>query len=170
MPAISQRLLMQYARIMPDKTVPPETNPPKDETTTAVSVRRRDDFKPTVKIQLARRVGYLCSNPQCQRLTVGPRRGEDSANSIGVAGSDQRVATRRRLRSASAVDGMSMRNGRTSAAKDIGVGDDWAAVVPGRSGARAVPTPAVLRRRALRDSEIESLRSCVGRNPFSLLG
>lgn len=85
MPAISQRLLIEYARIMPDKTVPPETDPPKDETTTAVSVRRRDDFKPTVKIQLAQRVGYLCSNPQCQRLTVGPRRGEDSANSIGVA-------------------------------------------------------------------------------------
>ncbi|MDX3927864.1 hypothetical protein [Rhizobium sp. LC145] len=54
-------------------------------TTTAAGGRRRDDFKTPVRIQLAQRVGYLCSHPQCQRLTVGPRKGEEGANSIGVA-------------------------------------------------------------------------------------
>lgn len=51
----------------------------------ATPVRRRDDFKPAVKAQLAQRVGYLCSNPQCRRLTIGPRMGEEGANNIGVA-------------------------------------------------------------------------------------
>lgn len=66
-------------------SVPTEAAAPLDGPTTAVAGRRRDDFKPTVKIQIAQRVGYLCSHPQCQRLTVGPRKGEEGANNIGVA-------------------------------------------------------------------------------------
>src|SRR3546814_1106043 len=49
------------------------------------SERGRDDFKAKVKVELAQRVGYLCSNPNCQRSTVGPRRGEPGANTVGVA-------------------------------------------------------------------------------------
>ncbi|MER8412905.1 hypothetical protein [Mesorhizobium sp. M1342] len=63
----------------------PETASPIDGIRPAAAARRRDDFKPIVKIQLAQRVGYLCSNPKCQRLTVGPRKGEEGANNIGVA-------------------------------------------------------------------------------------
>lgn len=70
---------------MPDTPMTPETPAPIDGTKPAVTARRRDDFKPTVKIQLAQRVGYLCSNPQCQRLTIGPRKGEQGSNTIGVA-------------------------------------------------------------------------------------
>ncbi|MGN8019772.1 NACHT domain-containing protein [Phyllobacterium sp. 22229] len=85
MSAISQKLLLSYPPVMPDTILPSEVAPLKDGTTTAVTIRRRDDFKPIVKIQLAQRVGYLCSHPQCQRLTVGPRKGEAGANNIGVA-------------------------------------------------------------------------------------
>lgn len=65
--------------------VPIEAIAPTDGPTTSVAGRRRDDFKPAIKIQLAQRVGYLCSHPQCQRLTIGPRMGEEGANNIGVA-------------------------------------------------------------------------------------
>ncbi|MBT1157117.1 hypothetical protein J1C56_16090 [Aminobacter anthyllidis] len=70
---------------MPDSLLTPKAVAPIDGTRPVVAARRRDDFKPTVKIQLAQRVGYLCSNPQCQRLTVGPRKGEEGTNIIGVA-------------------------------------------------------------------------------------
>ncbi|RWA70661.1 MAG: hypothetical protein EOQ28_19995 [Mesorhizobium sp.] len=50
-----------------------------------VASRRRDDFKPAIKTLLAQRVGYLCSHPECQRPTIGPRKGEAGANNIGVA-------------------------------------------------------------------------------------
>ncbi|MES0110028.1 hypothetical protein [Mesorhizobium sp. M0013] len=53
--------------------------------TATVASRRRDDFKPAVKTQLAQRVGYLCSHPECQRPTIGPKKGEAGANNIGVA-------------------------------------------------------------------------------------
>ena len=56
------------------------------ETPSPVAARRqRDDFKANVKTRLAQRVGYLCSNPDCQRPTIGPRMGEDAANNVGVA-------------------------------------------------------------------------------------
>ena len=31
----------------------------------------RDDFSPKIKETLAKRAGYLCSNPNCKQLTVG---------------------------------------------------------------------------------------------------
>ncbi len=45
----------------------------------------RDDFtKPTIET-LARRVGYRCSNPNCRKLTSGPRTDPARAVNIGVA-------------------------------------------------------------------------------------
>lgn len=46
----------------------------------------RDDFTRKTKDILAKRVGYICSNPNCMRMTVGPKQGEtDSALSLGQA-------------------------------------------------------------------------------------
>lgn len=46
---------------------------------------KRDDFtKPTIDI-LAKRVGYLCSNPACRKHTVGPNEQDDKATLIGIA-------------------------------------------------------------------------------------
>lgn len=47
--------------------------------------KNRDDFsKITVDI-LAKRVGYLCSNPDCRMHTVGPNDVADKATIIGIA-------------------------------------------------------------------------------------
>jgi hypothetical protein len=45
----------------------------------------RDDFTKVTKEILARRVGYRCSNPECRKLTTGPRTNVDEAVNIGVA-------------------------------------------------------------------------------------
>ena len=45
----------------------------------------RDDFPPSVIEQLARRVGFCCSNPGCQRPTSGPRAEPQKSINIGVA-------------------------------------------------------------------------------------
>lgn len=45
----------------------------------------RDDFTAKTKEILAKRVGYLCSNPVCRKHTVGPNSNEEKATSIGVA-------------------------------------------------------------------------------------
>ncbi|MDP9314369.1 MAG: hypothetical protein M3R24_26395 [Chloroflexota bacterium] len=45
----------------------------------------RDDFDKETKDVLARRVGYLCSNPSCRKLTSGPRTEPTKALNIGVA-------------------------------------------------------------------------------------
>lgn len=45
----------------------------------------RDDFSAETKTKLAKRVGYKCSNPNCRRITIGPKEGEDEAINIGVA-------------------------------------------------------------------------------------
>ncbi|MER8370596.1 hypothetical protein NKH84_24065 [Mesorhizobium sp. M0902] len=65
--------------------VSPAIPAPIEDLTATVGLRRRDDFKPAIKIQLAQRVGYLCSHPECQRPTIGPKKGEVGANNIGVA-------------------------------------------------------------------------------------
>lgn len=47
--------------------------------------KTRDDFtKSTIDI-LAKRVGYLCSNPDCMKHTIGPNDVVDKATSIGIA-------------------------------------------------------------------------------------
>lgn len=45
----------------------------------------RDNFtKKTIEV-LAKRVGYLCSNPQCRRHTIGPNSDPEKSTNIGVA-------------------------------------------------------------------------------------
>jgi hypothetical protein len=45
----------------------------------------RDDFDRKTKDTLAKRVGFLCSNPQCRRSTSGPHSDPTSTVNIGVA-------------------------------------------------------------------------------------
>lgn len=45
----------------------------------------RDDFKKVTIEVLSKRVGYLCSNPDCRKLTVGANEVPEKATSIGIA-------------------------------------------------------------------------------------
>ena len=45
----------------------------------------RDDFGTKDKQTLAQRVGFLCSNPACRALTVGPQQASEGAINLGVA-------------------------------------------------------------------------------------
>ena len=45
----------------------------------------RDDFSLTVKDILAKRVGYVCSNPNCKKHTIAPNSKEDKVINIGEA-------------------------------------------------------------------------------------
>lgn len=45
----------------------------------------RDDFPNRVKDNLARRAGFLCSNPDCRKLTVGSNKDGNKATLIGIA-------------------------------------------------------------------------------------
>lgn len=45
----------------------------------------RDNFSQITKDSLAKRVGYLCSNPNCSKHTSGPNEDETKATNIGVA-------------------------------------------------------------------------------------
>ncbi|MDE2309279.1 MAG: hypothetical protein KGL01_00435 [Betaproteobacteria bacterium] len=45
----------------------------------------RDDFSQKVKDTLGRRVGFVCANPDCGMLTVGPNSESSSSTNIGVA-------------------------------------------------------------------------------------
>lgn len=45
----------------------------------------RDDFSANTKEILAKRVGYRCSNPNCRRVTIGPKEGDESAMNLGIA-------------------------------------------------------------------------------------
>ncbi len=45
----------------------------------------RDNFtKKTIEI-LAKRVGYICSNPNCKKHTIGPHKEAYKSTSIGIA-------------------------------------------------------------------------------------
>src|SRR4051794_31236891 len=48
-------------------------------------MRNRDDFSAKVKETLAKRVGYLCSNPQCSTPTTGPHSDQQRSLTLGVA-------------------------------------------------------------------------------------
>ncbi len=48
-------------------------------------VSMRDDFSQQVKETLAKRVGYKCSNPFCQRATIGPNSVPNKSTTIGIA-------------------------------------------------------------------------------------
>lgn len=45
----------------------------------------RDDFSTATKQLLAKRVGFVCSNPECRRSTSGPQEDPTRAANIGVA-------------------------------------------------------------------------------------
>lgn len=46
---------------------------------------QRDNFTALTKALLAKRVGYLCSHPECRRPTVGPARGDEGSVNLGEA-------------------------------------------------------------------------------------
>lgn len=45
----------------------------------------RDEFIVKVKVLLAKRVSYRCSNPECRRLTIGANSNPQKSTNIGVA-------------------------------------------------------------------------------------
>jgi hypothetical protein len=45
----------------------------------------RDDFSSATKELLARRVGFICSNPECRQATSGPQADSKGSVNIGVA-------------------------------------------------------------------------------------
>lgn len=45
----------------------------------------RDDFSTRIKEELAKRVGFLCSNPGCRQQTCGPQTAPSGTVNIGVA-------------------------------------------------------------------------------------
>ncbi|TDW99739.1 hypothetical protein [Dinghuibacter silviterrae] len=48
-------------------------------------MNRIADFSPRTKEILAKRVGYMCSNPTCKRPTVGPNSAIEKSTTIGIA-------------------------------------------------------------------------------------
>lgn len=46
----------------------------------------RDNFKRTIATKIAERAGYICSNPNCNRITIGPTDNDDNKSTkIGIA-------------------------------------------------------------------------------------
>jgi len=45
----------------------------------------RDDFSPKTRLQIAKRAGWLCSDPSCRRLTVGSNSEGDDEIMLGIA-------------------------------------------------------------------------------------
>lgn len=45
----------------------------------------RDDFKQEIKETLAKRVAFVCSNPECNMSTIGPNSEQGKSTNIGVA-------------------------------------------------------------------------------------
>jgi hypothetical protein len=49
------------------------------------ATRNRDDFSRSTIIKIAKRVAYLCSNPDCMSPTIGPSQSDDGTINVGVA-------------------------------------------------------------------------------------
>lgn len=47
--------------------------------------KSRDDFSSATIETMAKRVTYMCSNPECEKMTVGPNSNKNKSTSIGVA-------------------------------------------------------------------------------------
>ena len=45
----------------------------------------RDDFSQKIKDDLAKRASFRCSNPNCQKPTIGAQKGDGKSINIGVA-------------------------------------------------------------------------------------
>ena len=52
--------------------------------TGSIDPSARDDFSSTTRHRLAQRAGYMCSSPECRRLTVGPS--EDRVSGLTMVG------------------------------------------------------------------------------------
>ncbi len=65
-------------------SVPPKA-PTKITAAVSSATSKRDDFTAPTKRLLAQRVGWLCSNPECTKPTVGPQKGGPGAVNVGVA-------------------------------------------------------------------------------------
>ena len=48
-------------------------------------MKSRDDFNLRTKEIIAKRVGYICSNPECRRRTLGPDTNPEKYNNLGKA-------------------------------------------------------------------------------------
>lgn len=49
-------------------------------------MKRQDDFKQEIKNKLAERAAYICSNPNCNRMTIGPdNSNQQKSTKAGVA-------------------------------------------------------------------------------------
>lgn len=47
--------------------------------------KNRDDFTERTKLQLAKRAGWLCSDPSCRRETIGANSDGDGEINLGIA-------------------------------------------------------------------------------------
>ena len=54
-------------------------------TAVTVQMAQRDNFTEPTKALLAKRVGYLCSHPDCRRSTIGPALGDERSVNVGEA-------------------------------------------------------------------------------------
>ena len=52
---------------------------------TYMANKNRDDFSSATIETMAKRVTYMCSNPDCGKMTVGPNSNKNKSTSIGVA-------------------------------------------------------------------------------------
>lgn len=52
---------------------------------TQSAINKRDDFPASVKRKLAERSHYICSNPECKKMTVRPHTDPDKSTITGVA-------------------------------------------------------------------------------------
>ena len=50
-----------------------------------MSKSNRDDFSAKTIEILAKRVTYICSNPECGKITIGPNSDKNKATNVGVA-------------------------------------------------------------------------------------
>ncbi|MEH2696360.1 MULTISPECIES: NACHT domain-containing protein [Rhizobium] len=66
-------------------SVSPEVTTTPSTSVASSGKSQRDNFTEPTKRLLAQRVGWLCSNPECTKPTVGPQKGGPGTMNIGVA-------------------------------------------------------------------------------------
>jgi hypothetical protein len=47
--------------------------------------KRKDDFSPTTKRKIAERACYICSKPDCRKMTIGPHSDPKKSKNLGMA-------------------------------------------------------------------------------------
>lgn len=66
-------------------SINPKATKKKSEPVSSIGASQRDNFTEPTKRLLAQRVGWLCSNPECSKPTVGPQKGGPGTMNIGIA-------------------------------------------------------------------------------------